>query len=175
MKKKINILQQIDHWDERHKWFVWRQLGEKFWTVDSSEDGSYPKCPHEGWFVSAEDAREWIRNNSKEEENSNDTIEGYEDLRRIGLDLQGNYNELTYEQKIDILSKIREYQKENKPKRSKIELFVISHYFSNEDYDEEELQKVVAVCRDFLMYLRNSTIDHRDYLKKVFSEWGLQE
>ena len=54
---------QSDTWDEDHKWYAYRSLGEHTWNFDCSDDGSYPKCCVCGWFHTLEELKGYLRRN----------------------------------------------------------------------------------------------------------------
>ena len=113
----------IDHWDENHKWFAWKQLGSDWWNIDVSNDGSYPKCPHQGWFVNRNHVVDWVKSQFHPEET--------EDTEPDKFPL--NLDNLTEEQKQNIIDMIKQYQKQNEPRLSDIEKLAVEFY--GKDYE----------------------------------------
>jgi len=56
---------KVDKWDSEHRYYAYQSIGEiseNIWHIDTSEDGSYPKCNVIKWFKTEEDVKYYLRN-----------------------------------------------------------------------------------------------------------------
>ena len=59
------ICHKVDKWDSEHRYYAYQNIGEiseNIWHIDTSENGSYPKCNVIKWFKTEEDVKYYLRN-----------------------------------------------------------------------------------------------------------------
>ena len=58
-----NPYNKVNEWDENHKWYACRNIGEQYYAIRYSEDGSYPRNDVIKWFRSCENVSDYLKNN----------------------------------------------------------------------------------------------------------------